>query len=147
MLEKTFGKFINGKDYKDRIGAYAIIINSSLQVGAVKTNLGYFLIGGGVENGESYEQCLVRETLEEIGYNIKINNFICKSDFYGFSEQKNRYVHPIGYFYEADLIEKICNPIEYDHKLIWLDYKEYKNKLFFEHQSWAVEKALEKYNI
>ncbi|WP_461614996.1 NUDIX hydrolase [Clostridium sp. Marseille-QA1073] len=142
MREKTFGIRLENEKYKDRIGVYAIIFNSNGKAATVKTEKGYFLIGGGIKNEETHEKCLIRECLEETGYDIKIKEFICKSDRYHYSDPLNCYFHPIGYFYLANLKSKVQEPIEIDHKLEWISIKELEEKMYLEHQIWAIEQAI-----
>lgn len=51
--------------------AKALIVNSNDEIMLVFSHNTYFLVGGHVENNESYEECLSREILEEIGVKIK----------------------------------------------------------------------------
>ncbi|MDQ7863947.1 NUDIX domain-containing protein [Peribacillus frigoritolerans] len=72
-MDKVFWrKKIGGLDYQIRKGVYAIIFNSAKdKVLAVQNSRGhYFLPGGGIENEESYQECLEREMLEETGYKV-----------------------------------------------------------------------------
>ena len=46
--------------YLERRGAYIIPIKSE-EVGVVETPKGLFLLGGGIDNGETDEQCIIRE--------------------------------------------------------------------------------------
>ncbi|MFC3773825.1 NUDIX domain-containing protein [Paenibacillus sp. GCM10012303] len=48
----------------------------------------YFLPGGGMDEGETPEECLRREVLEETGYQIKIGAYIGKAQRYFISSQK-----------------------------------------------------------
>lgn len=50
-------------------------------------------------------------------------------------------MHPIGYFYFAQVIDIISNPIEKDHELVWLDIKTCYDHMYLEHQGWAVYQA------
>ena len=76
---ETFGEKLAGIEYTNRLGVYGIVINNEGKVATIKTSAGYFLPGGGVENGESYGQCLEREFLEETGYKIVIADFVGNS--------------------------------------------------------------------
>ncbi|MES1042803.1 NUDIX hydrolase [Peribacillus simplex] len=69
-MDKVFGEKIGGLDYQIKKGVYAIIFNSAKdKVLAVQNSRGHhFLPGGGIENEESYQECLEREMLEETGY-------------------------------------------------------------------------------
>jgi len=51
-----------------------LIINSNDEILFVYSNNHYFLVGGRVEEGESFEECVVRETKEETGIDIKLEN-------------------------------------------------------------------------
>lgn len=142
MKVKTFGIKLKGKSYKDRIGAYAIIFNRENRLATVKTKRGYFLIGGGMEEGETFKECLKRECLEETGYDIEIKNLIGKVDKYYYAELLGYYFHPTGYFYIADLKNKVTQPIEKNLKLTWIDLDEFEGKIYLDHQRWAVKEAL-----
>ena len=106
-----------------------------------KNLFGYFLPGGGIEDGENLEECLIREFMEETGYSIKINNFIGKASRYYISEAFNHYRHPVGFFYKVALEKHVTDLIEKDHELLWMDPLESANFLH-EHQVWAVNEAL-----
>jgi 8-oxo-dGTP diphosphatase len=141
MLEKSFGEKVEGIEYKDRLGAYAIIIDGD-KVDVVKTSTGFFLLGGGIETDEAYEKCIIRERLEESGLIVEVKEFICKGDNYHWSDTLNYYMHSIGYFYDVKLLENLDCETEKDHELVWLKIEESYDKLFLEHQSWALRYAI-----
>lgn len=58
MLVKSFGEKIKGIEYKDRVGSYAIIFDSNDSIAVVHTSTGYFLLGGGLDNNETHEECI-----------------------------------------------------------------------------------------
>ena len=60
---KVFGTKKN-VNYMDREGVYLVPAKDG-KVGVVKTSKGYFLLGGGLDSGESHEECIKRECLEE----------------------------------------------------------------------------------
>jgi 8-oxo-dGTP diphosphatase len=142
MIEKTFGEKEKDRQYKDRAGVYAIIFDNKGSVAAVRVPEGSFLIGGGIEEGETHEECLKRECLEETGYDIEVKDFICKGNTYFYSEQLNVYHFLICYFYLAELKDKIKEPVEEDHEFEWLAINEIEEKLFFKHQIWAIKQAM-----
>lgn len=139
--EKVFGERVNGEAYVVREGAYGIVLNDENKIAVVKNQFGYFLPGGGIEEGESYEECLVREFREETGYSIKINRFIGKSSKYYFSIAFNHYRHPIGFFYIVNLDKRLSDITEKDHELLWMNQNEC-TEFLYDHQDWAVKEAL-----
>ncbi len=67
-----FGSPLSGLAYKDRPGAYALIQNERSEIAVVKTAVGYYLPGGGIEEGETAEGALARECWEECGFGIRV---------------------------------------------------------------------------
>lgn len=143
MLEKIFGTPLENEMYRDRKGAYGVIFSTEYKIATVRTTKGNFLLGGGVENNESYEECLKRECLEEAGFQIKIKGFICKSETYTFSDSLGCYLHPIACYYIAELKEKVQNPIEPDHELEWISVEDLEDKMYLDAQIWAVKQAID----
>lgn len=141
MLESVFGEKIENQTYIDRKGVYAIILNEHHQIATVKLPHGYFLPGGGLEGSESKESCLKRECLEELGWEIEINQYVCQASNYYYSTYRNLHLHATGYFYLATKLDKITEPIEHDHELVWLSIEECLSELHLDHQAWAIEQA------
>ena len=70
-MDKTFGIRDPRLTYRDRPGAYLIDITDG-RLACVHMHLGYLLPGGGIEAGESREDCIRRECLEETGRTVTI---------------------------------------------------------------------------
>ena len=138
-MHKIFGKK-EDVEYTTRIGAYFIPIKDN-KIGVIQTPKGYFLIGGGKEKNETNEDCLKRECLEEIGYDIKIDSKICSAEMYTLHE-KIGYFHPVQTYYSGILKEQIKIPIEKDHILVWLSFEEIQNNMYVEMQNWAIEQYI-----
>ena len=138
-MHKIFGKK-EDVEYTTRIGAYFIPIKDN-KIGVIQTPKGYFLIGGGKEKNETNEDCLKRECLEEIGYDIKIDSKICSAEMYTLHE-KISYFHPVQTYYSGILKEWIKTPIEKDHILVWLSFEEIQNNMYVEMQNWAIEQYI-----
>lgn len=146
MIEETFGIREENKKYKDRIGVYAIIFDNEGNIATVKIPKGNFLIGGGIDEGETHQECLKRECLEETGYDIEVENFICKGNKYFYAESLNSYFYLICYFYVAELKGKLKEPVEEDHQFEWITAHEIKEKMVFEHHIWAIKEAIRLYD-
>lgn len=139
MIE--FGEQIRGISYVSRPGAYAIIQDGSNAIALVRTQQGYLLPGGGVEPNEDLEDALRRELVEELGYQSRIGEKLCAAVQYLYSEAEHGYFKKVGHFYRATLTEKVCEPTETEHELVWCSPDESLTKLAQEFQAWAVRQA------
>lgn len=136
---KTFGTKEDA-DYYDREGAYVIPIKNN-KVGVVKTPKGYFLIGGGMDTGENEKDCLIRECLEETGYQLLVKEKIASAETYCTHPRLN-FFHPIQHYYIGELLDKIGEPLESDHELEWISITDINGKMFAPMQEWAIAIAL-----
>lgn len=77
---------------------YGVILNRRDNTAAVvRTSMGCSLSGGGVENGESHEECLKRECQEEIGCEIRVGDFIERAERYFYSTTQHEYMVSDGF--------------------------------------------------
>lgn len=137
----TLGTRIEGISYYDRVGAYLICIENN-KLAVIRDPQGYFLPGGGIDENESFEECVKRECLEETGYSVSVDKHICSAEAY-LLHPKVGYFHPIQHYYSGSLIEKVCAPIETDHILEWISIDEIENKMHLEFQCRAVKYYLD----
>lgn len=137
-MHKIFGKK-EDVPYTHRKGAYLIPIKNG-SIGVVQTDKGYFLLGGGLDEGESDAACIARECMEETGYSVCIKHKIGSAETYYRAPQIG-YFHPIQSYYAGELLEKIQEPIENDHKLVWVKFEDLKGNMYMEMQNWAVEEG------
>lgn len=132
-----------GIQYKKRICAYAIIErikDKKIAIATDKSDI-YFLLGGGREEDELIEETLKREIIEETGYSLrdvelfdKINSW-CYNDKYGYLDVE-------ATIYIAKLDKKILEPIENDHRILWVLPLEYKDKLYHKYQKYILNKYI-----
>ena len=140
----TFGEKELGVRYTLRTGVYGIILNEHKNlIALVQTDDGsYFLPGGGLEGSESHEECLVREGIEEMGKLLEIGEWFGKAQRHFHSTKDSKYYLGEGNFYFAKIVGEAGQPLEADHQLKWLETGEALKKIYHEHQSWAVQKAI-----
>lgn len=144
MEHKILGSRIEGKQYFDREGAYLLCIQGG-KAPVIQTKIGYFLIGGGMEPGETKERCLRREILEETGFEVgELTPFASGEAFW--IHETLGYFHPIQYYFSGELTQKIREPIEKDEQLVWLPVYEWAEKLKMDVQAWAARKYLESFS-
>lgn len=132
-----------GIQYKKRICAYAIIErikDKKIAIATDKSDI-YFLLGGDREEDELIEETLKREIIEETGYSLrdvelfdKINSW-CYNDKYGYLDVE-------ATIYIAKLDKKILEPIENDHRILWVSPLEYKDKLYHKYQRYILNKYI-----
>lgn len=141
-MHKIFGEKRN-VEYTDRKGAYLIPIKEG-KVAVVKTSKGYFLLGGGIQQDESDEMCIIRECMEEIGYEVLVEKHLCSAETYGTHYNNHptiEYFHPIQKYYRGKLLDQKQSPIEKDHCLEWINYEDLKCNLFVKMQNWAIDEC------
>ena len=136
---KSFGNRNYTLDYWKREGAYAIIQNKDKQFLCVEDLEGnLYLVGGGIEEGESPKESIIREGIEEIGYQIEILKNIGQAEKHWVSEKYSKYSqHNIANLYQCKLLEKISEPIE-NEKMKWVDYDTLEKFLFHEHHLYLI---------
>lgn len=138
-----FGKKEADISYKWRPGVYGLIFNEKNQIALIRTDEGkYFLPGGGMEDYETHQECLVREGIEETALILTVGEWICKAKQYFYSENDQQHYLSEGDFYLAHIAGKADGPAELDHHLEWIELDAAIEKLFHEHQRWAVRKVL-----
>ncbi|HRH42910.1 MAG TPA: NUDIX domain-containing protein [Pyrinomonadaceae bacterium] len=137
---KSFGEKLPNTQYSHRIGSYAVIIENE-RIAVIKSPRlnAYFLVGGGIENGESEKEALQREALEEIGYKISIHEKIGVATEYLYAEIDKKYIAKECHFYLAELAEKINEQTE--NELIWIGIDEI-GELYHECHQWIVRQEL-----
>lgn len=136
----VFDKKEDSKAYTRRIGVYGLLIHED-KIGIIEMmdDHEFFLPGGGLENGESMNECLEREFFEEIGSDCILLEYIGLSGRYFHSERRHEYFYGLGYFYVVKLDGERRKPIEKNHRLVWLTLAEAKQKLHHNYQTWAIE--------
>ncbi len=146
MEHKVFGAPRPGTAYRDRPGAYGIAFDGQDRAAVVFCEgYGYFLLGGGIEPGESEADCIRREALEEVGYSVTVGQKVCSSEGYTTARRTGEPMHPIQHIYLVELGEQVSQPIETDHILTWIPVEEFLHSTSLEFQSWSMEMAREAY--
>lgn len=141
---ECIGKKEENVEYRKRPGAYVIITKENdSKVGIVAKGEQYFYLGGGIETGETKLEALKRELIEEAGYSIKNIKEFENVDSYMFSETRG-YLEILANVYTAELDEKVAEPIEKDHNVIWVEPEDYVGKMYREWQRYIMQRFIEK---
>lgn len=141
---KYLGEKIEGKEYKERRAAYGLISNSDGNIAIIieHGNM-YNMIGGKIEDGEESKETLIRESKEEIGYKLKNIKYLNSLGYYHYLDFLDKYELALMDFYSADIGEKICEPIEKDFKLVWVNPEDVVDKMYFDYHRYFLEKYIE----
>ena len=144
---KCIGNKDESAEYRKRPGAYVIITkDNDSKVGIVAKGEQYFYLGGGIEEGETQLDGLKRELVEEAGYSIKNVKEFEDIDSYIFSENRG-YLEIIANVYTAEFDERVAEPIEKDHNVIWVEPEEYAGKMYREWQRYIMQRFIEKRGV
>lgn len=115
----------------NRSAVYAIIVNEEKNVLLVKQWDGYDFPGGGVEPGESLNDALSREVLEETGYQILLKSLLKSHESYFYHPVKEQAYHTWSYYYTALVIGGTLNnkkldksELEYAGDAVWISCEE-----------------------
>lgn len=98
----------------------------------------YSLVGGGIENGESHTECLIREFKEESGYSIKNIKELCIVDCYWLAGGKWP-MHSLANFYIVEVNDNPTKPLEDGHTPIWVETKRVKEFCPLPYHQTAIE--------
>ncbi len=86
------------------------------------------MVGGGIEQGETHEDCLKREFLEESGYTIESIDELCAVDCFWLAGGEWP-MESLANFYVVKLSEKAEIPTEDGHEPLWVPVDEVENLL------------------
>ena len=102
------------------------------------------LIGGGKKKGETSEECLCREFLEESGCKIKSIKEFCTIDCFWITKT-NYHMDSLAHFFLVDIENEIKKPLEKESKLVIENIDNVINKLEVPYQRKAMEIYINKY--
>lgn len=132
----------DGSPIQWRVSAYAIVIkNDKLLIIKNRLEKLFDIIGGGVELGETIEEALHREALEESGAHIKVGTLVNAVTGW-FYHRNGTFYQTVQLFYTAELIGDLEKPTEKD--IEWRDFVSLKEVGVKYRLSDAVEATLEK---
>lgn len=135
------GKKVEGKKYTKRVAAYAIIKREEDNKIGIATDGEYFFLGGGLEGDETEEQALRREVIEESGYSLKNIQYFDKVTSWADGGDRGP-LDVTATFYIAEFDKKVAEPIEKDHKVLWINANDYKEKLYHEYQRYILKEYI-----
>ena len=134
--------WLPGKPYRDRPGAYGILVGSDGMLLLVEQDGELQIPGGGIDPGESPLQALHREAREETGWRIadpvrigSFRRFTYMPD-YGFWARKTQLI------YLARAVRQLHPPLEPGHVIYWMAPADAAHKLDVEGDRVMVSQAI-----
>jgi len=143
MTIPQFGSPRPGRDHKPRPGAYAVVFDRDGRLLVVEEDGRLYLPGGGLDPGETPEQALAREFVEETGYTIAIRGELGRANEYVADETPNTAFNKHCFFFTVTLTGGTAVPAIASNKPSWMDLAEALKKLNNEAHRWAVGQAIE----
>lgn len=113
MEKIIIGEKLEDKKYDFRETCFGICLKDN-KMTLVKKKEQFSFIGGGIEKGETHEECLKREFIEESGYEIvNIEPFVTIDCFWLAAGKWP--LESLANFYIVELGNKVCEPTEEVH--------------------------------
>lgn len=135
-----FGKKLDGPIYLPRPGAYALLGDEHGRLAVIQVGQRYFLPGGGQEPGETPQEALRREVLEECGYSLQMGPRLGEAREYLYAAGEETYYQIQAVFYAGHLGQRVAESCEPDHRLAWLEATTAIHRLHSRAQAWTVQR-------
>ena len=111
---------VPGRPYRDRPGAYAVILaGDSLLLAEQNGHL--LLPGGGIDPGESPLQALHREIWEETGWRAAPIRRLGAFSRFAWLNEEGYWVRKIAHIYLCRAVRRLGPPVEPDHRPVFMD--------------------------
>ncbi|MGP1255578.1 MAG: NUDIX domain-containing protein [Kiloniellales bacterium] len=137
----TFGVIEPGRFYTPRRGAYALILAENDELLVIDQRGDIILPGGGLDPGESDEDALAREMIEETGHALELGTKIGEAREFAYEADYDSHFEKLCVFFRAGLGRKVADPIEDDHRMVWMPRSEAAERLSKGSQRWAAERV------
>lgn len=134
-----FGSSDPNIQYSERRAAY-VVIKREGNVAMVRSGEKYFLPGGGSLAGESPEETIVREVLEELALQVRLLRGLGEATQYFHSADDDRHYKMTAVFFAGELTGAVEGVIA-EHQLDWVPIGETTETCFHECHAWAVRQA------
>jgi 8-oxo-dGTP diphosphatase len=137
-----FGSRLEGVVYRYRPSAYAVVTNGAGEFAIARTPVACYLLGGGMESGETPEQTIQREAKEECGLVLRPSAVVGRAVEICYSAEDDSYFEKDSIFMASEVLARVP-PIDVDHELTWLKLPLAMQALTHGSHRWALERFQE----
>lgn len=134
--------WLPGKPYRDRPGAYGILVGSDGMLLLVEQEGELQLPGGGIDPGESPLQALHREVREETGWRIAEPVRFASFQRFSYLPDYRYWARKVQAIYLARAVRELHAPLEPGHVACWLAPSDASRKLDVEGDRVTVAEAI-----
>lgn len=132
-----------GQRYTNRPGAYGVAYGAEGFLFLVRTKDGLEIPGGGIEPGESAEEALRREFLEETGHELEeVKPWLCIQQFLT-QPVEDKFYHKYPIFYLVTLGRRLGPPFEQGHDPCWVRPEDALGQMAESGQEWIINCLLQ----
>ena len=137
---KQFARAYTYPPERVRVGCRGLVVKDNKVLLSYEERTGVYMSpGGGLENGEAYEECVIRELAEETGFKVKPVKAFVKVREYAYEVlwENNYFICEI----EGECERHLTESEEYNKvKAVWVDIDE-AIKIFAAYQSKETDQA------
>lgn len=137
MITLVEGEKIIGKKYDFRETCFGICVKDNKML-LVEKNGQFSFIGGGIEKGETKEECLRREFLEESGFSITKIKELATVDCFWLADGKWP-LESLANFYIVEVADMHTSPTEEGHRPEFVDIDKVQSLLPLPYQKRALK--------
>ena len=135
--------WLPGKPYRDRPGAYGILVGSDGMLLLVEQDGELQLPGGGIDPGESPLQALHREVREETGWRIADPSRFDSFQRFAYLPDYGYWARKVQTIYLARAVRQLHPPLEPGHVAVWMYPADAARHLDVEGDRLMVAKAIQ----